>query len=59
MNKNKNETKNSADDIARSWVKECLEKELNSNINTDPLGSWTGIPTDDPYERPIQDADDL
>lgn len=28
-------------------------------INTDPLGSWTGVPTDDPYEKPIQDADDL
>ena len=30
-----------------------------SRINTDPLGSWTGVPTDDPYEKPIQDADDL
>lgn len=30
-----------------------------SKINTDPFGSWTGVPTDDPYERPIQDADDL
>ena len=28
-------------------------------INTDPFGSWTGVPTDDPYEKPIQDADDL
>ena len=28
-------------------------------INTDPFGSWTGVSTDDPYEKPIQDADDL
>ena len=27
-------------------------------IITDPLGSWTGVP-DDPYDKPIQDADDL
>lgn len=25
---------------------------------TDPLGSWTGRPLD-PYEKPVQDADDL
>lgn len=25
---------------------------------TDPLGSWTGVP-EDPYEVPVQDADDL
>ena len=27
-------------------------------IVTDPLGSYTGRP-DDPYEKPVQDADDL
>ena len=27
-------------------------------IVTDPLGSWTGVP-EDPYDKPIQDADDL
>ena len=27
-------------------------------IVTDPLGSWTGVPAD-PYDMPIQDADDL
>ncbi|MBQ8352015.1 MAG: hypothetical protein IJY20_08255 [Clostridia bacterium] len=27
-------------------------------IDTDPLGSYTGIP-DNPYEKPVQDADDL
>lgn len=25
---------------------------------TDPLGSYTGVPKD-PYETPVQDADDL
>ena len=25
---------------------------------TDPQGSWTGVPTN-PYEKPVQDADDL
>jgi len=24
----------------------------------DPLGMWTGVPKD-PYEKPVQDADDL
>ena len=33
------------------------EKKIDK-IETDPLGSYTGIPTD-PYEKPIQDADDL
>ena len=27
-------------------------------INTDPLGSWTGVP-DEKWEAPVQDADDL
>ena len=26
---------------------------------TDPLGSYTGTVTDAPYEKPVQDADDL
>lgn len=30
----------------------------DNEINTDPLGSWTGTPND-PYEMPTQDADDL
>lgn len=25
----------------------------------DPLGSWTGVPSDNEYETPTQDADDL
>lgn len=37
--------------------KECLNAQDN-DIQTDPLGSWTGVP-ENPYEKPIQDADDL
>ena len=33
----------------------CADKE----INTDPDGSWTGVPSEFPYEVPVQDADDL
>ena len=32
--------------------------EDQDRINTDPQGSYTGVP-DDPYDKPIQDADDL
>jgi hypothetical protein len=34
-------------------------ENYDSDIHTDPLGSWTGVPFDDPYDKPIQDADDL
>ncbi len=33
-------------------------KEDKKKIDTDPNGSYTGRP-DDPYEKPVQDADDL
>ena len=32
---------------------------IEERIITDPLGSWTGIPTDNALDKPIQDADDL
>ena len=36
------------------------KKDVADNgIVTDPLGSWTGVPADDPYGMPVQDADDL
>ena len=36
-----------------------LPDNLNSNlISTDPFGSYTGL-VRDPYEKPVQDADDL
>ena len=39
---------------------ECnAKKRSGEDIITDPLGSWTGVPVDDPYEKPVQDADDL
>ena len=28
-------------------------------VKTDPQGSWTGVPSDNEYETPTQDADDL
>lgn len=34
-----------------------MEKN-KKKINTDPQGSYTGRP-DEPYEKPVQDADDL
>lgn len=29
-----------------------------ASVATDPQGMYTGVP-DDPYEKPVQDADDL
>ena len=33
-------------------------KKKEETIITDPFGSYTGL-TKDPYEKPVQDADDL
>lgn len=36
-----------------------MKKKTNKDrIVTDPFGSYTGR-SEDPYERPVQDADDL
>ena len=35
-----------------------LKLEKEEHIQTDPMGSYTGR-TKDPYESPVQDADDL
>lgn len=32
--------------------------EVVDPSNTDPQGMYTGVP-DDPWEKPVQDADDL
>ena len=32
--------------------------EDQMRIDTDPYGSYTGVP-DDPYDEPVQDVDDL
>lgn len=37
---------------------ETLSAE-DSASRQDPLGSWTGVPKDNEYETPTQDADDL
>lgn len=34
------------------------KKEQPEKIQTDLLGSWTGVP-EDPFQIPVQDADDL
>ena len=42
--------------------KRPMEKAMDltawQSAKTDPQGSWTGAPAD-PYETPVQDADDL
>ena len=35
------------------------EMQSDMQINTDPNGSYTGVPTDPYDDKPIQDADDL
>jgi len=42
-------------DLARSGA----DMRSDMSINTDPDGMWTGVPTQSPYEEPIQDVDDL
>lgn len=32
---------------------------IRTGKKTDPLGSYTGAPQPDRYEKPVQDADDL
>lgn len=34
------------------------QENRDDKISTDPFGSYTGT-TDDPFEVPVQDADDL
>ena len=36
-----------------------MQNSENDEVIVDPQGSWTGVPTMDPDDRPIQDADDL
>lgn len=50
-----NEYKNEKNSTAGTKDK----REEKPRINTDPFGSWTGVPTDDKYDKPIQDVDDL
>jgi hypothetical protein len=50
--KNKNETP------IRGVLGYYSLSKKDSPIQTDPLGSYTGR-SKDPYEKPVQDADDL
>lgn len=45
--------------IKKNTLSQPAEMKADKEINTDPDGSWTGVPTEFPYEMPIQDADDL
>ena len=36
----------------------AMDLTIVQSAKTDPQGSWTGTPAD-PYEVPVQDADDL
>lgn len=38
--------------------KSIVNMKEPDGIITDPQGSYTGVPTD-PYDKPVQDADDL
>ncbi len=43
----------------RARVEFSMKSEsIDHRIDTDPYGSYTGVP-DDPYDMPVQDADDL
>ena len=41
-----------------SPMQKAKEMSQFTDAKTDPMGSWTGQPLD-PYEVPVQDADDL
>lgn len=43
----------------KSKETKMFHEENKNTINTDPNGTWTGVPTDDPMSVPIQDVDDL
>lgn len=40
-------------------MKKRLKKGADMQSGEDTLGSYTGVCTDDKYEKPVQDADDL
>lgn len=40
-------------------AKGALKKGAKMRSEEDALGSYTGVNNADPYERPVQDADDL
>lgn len=42
-----------------SKEKKSLQKGADMRSDEDSLGSYTGICSEDIYEKPVQDADDL
>ena len=58
--KNKNEKKYLKSQNTAAMNKAQTQSDTyDDEIVTDPFGSYTGVPTDNPYDKPIQDADDL
>lgn len=55
--KNKTGKRDSDEKTPSSQEKGNIKQQ--SQIITDPLGSWTGVPVDPYFNEPIQDADDL
>ena len=39
--------------------KKALQKGADMHSEEDLLGSYTGVYSEDEYEKPVQDADDL
>ena len=52
-NNEKNQTRNQTQN-----QDDTIRPDMDKSISSDVLGSYTGVP-EDPYEKPIQDADDL
>ena len=56
MKNNKNKTNNKP---SVSEITNPLSTAKDSSITSDYDGSYTGVPVDDKYSKPVQDADDL
>lgn len=52
MNKKREEKRANIESYTESFA-------TSGSINTDPNGMWTGVSTEDKYEMPVQDVDDL
>ena len=51
-------SKKQRDENNKSDIYKKVLYDIDSSIKTDPDGSWTGVP-EDPYNKPVQDVDDL
>ena len=45
--------------IVTDKAQKRLKRGSDMASREDSLGSYTGVNSDDPYEKPVQDADDL